>query len=122
MSLLQEFKTFVNRGNVIDLAVAVVLGGAFGKFVTAVVNGIIMPLIGEITPKSSWMTWKLGPVLIGPVLAETLNFLIIAFAVFIIVNKLMKGLMAKPAAPAAPPPTPEDIVLLREIRDSLKTR
>lgn len=124
MSLIQEFKAFINKGNVIDLAVAVVIGKAFGDIVTAVVNGFVMPLVGLALPKDmGWVAWKLGPFPIGQILAATLNFIVIAFLIFIVVQKLMKGhLQKKEAAPAAPPPTPEDILLLREIRDQLKQR
>jgi large conductance mechanosensitive channel len=121
MSLIKEFKDFVNRGNVVDLAVAVVLGGAFGKIVTAIVEGLIMAPLNEVLPAdASWQTWKAGPFALGPVLAAALNFLIIAFAVFLVVNKLMKSIVKKDAPP--PAATPEDILLLREIRDSLKSR
>jgi large conductance mechanosensitive channel len=121
MSLAKEFREFVSRGNVVDLAVGVVIGAAFGAIVKAIVDGLIMAPINELLPKdASWQTWKAGPFALGPVLAATLNFLIIAFAVFVVVNKLMKSIIKKPEpAPAA---TPEDILLLREIRDSLKNR
>lgn len=125
MSLIQEFKAFINKGNVIDLAVAVVIGKAFGDIVTAVVNGFVMPLVSLALPKDmGWVAWKLGPFPIGQILAAVLNFVVIAFVIFIVVQKLMKGHLAKKEAPApaAPPPTPEDILLLREIRDQLKQR
>ena len=121
MSLIKEFKDFVNKGNVIDLAVAVVLGGAFGEIVKTLVAGLIMPIVGEILPKGGWQAWSVWKIQAGSILAATINFLIISFVVFVVVQKLMKAKKA-PAAPAAPPPTPEDIVLLREIRDALARR
>ena len=121
MSLIKEFKDFINKGNVIDLAVAVVIGKAFGDIVAVIVAGIIMPIVGAILPGGSWQTWTIWHFQAGAVLAAIVNFLVIAFVVFIAVQKLMKR-AKKPDAPAAPPPTPEDVVLLREIRDALRTR
>lgn len=119
MSLIKEFKDFINKGNVIDLAVAVVIGKAFGDIVAVIVAGIIMPIVGAILPSGAWQTWTIWKFQAGAVLAAIINFVIIAFVIFIVVQKLMKR-AKKPDA--APPPTPEDIVLLREIRDSLRTR
>jgi large conductance mechanosensitive channel len=121
MSLIKEFKDFINKGNVIDLAVAVVIGGAFGEIVKVLVAGLIMPIVGELLPKGGWQAWTVWKIQAGAILAATINFMIVAFVIFIVVQKLMKGKKA-PAAPAAPPPTPEDIVLLREIRDALVRR
>jgi large conductance mechanosensitive channel len=117
MGLISEFRAFISKGNVIDLAVAVVLGAAFTKIVSAVVEGVIMPIVGRVLPSGDWTTWTVAGLHIGRVLSESINFVIIAFVVFMIVHKLMKRGKAAP-----PAPTPEDILLLREIRDQLKTR
>ena len=138
MSMLQEFKNFAIKGNVMDLAVGVIIGAAFGKIVDSVVNDLIMPIIGRATggldfsnyyvalkdiPAGTPLTLdavkKAGvPVFAyGNFLTILLNFIILAFIVFILVKQLNR---LKKEAPAAPPPTPEDVVLLREIRDSLK--
>lgn len=106
MSLREEFKAFVLRGNVIDLAVAVVIGGAFGKIVTAFVEGIVMPLVGFVLPaKGPWQSFMVGPFAVGRVLGEVVSFLAIAGVIFLI---LVKGLGAlsklkkKEEAEAAP--------------------
>lgn len=104
MSLVQEFKAFVAKGNVVDLAVAVVVGGAFGKIVTAFVDGIVMPLVTYVLPANiKWEEWILGKFRIGSVLGATINFLVIALVVFLVLVKLMGNLMKKKEeAPAAP--------------------
>ena len=128
-NLIKEFIAFTKRGNVIDLAVAVVLGAAFNDIVKKIVDGLVMPLVSLIVPASKdadgnvigWAAWKLGPMKIGEVLAAGLYFFIVAFAVFLLVNKLMKAFKKKEAEVAAAPAEPsEEILLLREIRDSLK--
>ena len=143
MSFIGEFKTFAVKGNVVDLAVGVIIGGAFGKIVDSVVGDLIMPLVskafggldfsnyyiglaGQAAGLSLVEAKKLGAVFAyGSFITVALNFLILAFIIFLMVrqmNKLMASSHAPEAAPAAPPPTPEDIVLLREIRDSLKNK
>ena len=139
MSFMSEFKEFAVKGNAMDLAVGVIIGAAFGKIVDSIVNDLIMPVVGAVfggfdfsnlfialksVPDGVAMTLadvkKAGiPVLAyGSFLTILLNFIILAFIVFIIVKQLNRLKKAPPpAAPAAPP---EDIVLLREIRDSLK--
>ncbi|QYY31296.1 MULTISPECIES: large conductance mechanosensitive channel protein MscL [Cupriavidus] len=142
MSMMSEFKTFAMRGNVIDLAVGVIIGAAFGKIVDSVVNDLIMPVIGRIvgkldfsnmfvtlaepppgTPMTLDALKKAGvPVFAyGNFLTIVVNFVILAFIIFLMVRAFNK-MRAEEPAPAEPPPPPEDIVLLREIRDSLKTR
>jgi large conductance mechanosensitive channel len=98
MSLAKEFKTFVARGNVIDLAVAVVLGAAFSAIIQAIVTGLIMPLVAKILPGGSWQSWAPGGFALGAVLAAIVNFLIVALVVFIVVVKLM-GSLKKPSDP-----------------------
>ncbi|UBM12659.1 large conductance mechanosensitive channel protein MscL [Cupriavidus metallidurans] len=138
--MMSEFKTFAMRGNVIDLAVGVIIGAAFGKIVDSVVNDLIMPVIGRIvgkldfsnmfvmladpppgTPQTLDALKKAGvPVFAyGNFLTIVVNFVILAFIIFMMVRAFNK-MREKEAEPAAPAVTPEDIVLLREIRDSLK--
>ncbi len=134
MSMLKEFKEFAMRGNVIDLAVGVIIGTAFGKVVTSVVNDIIMPPIGAALGgvdfkdlfynlDSSKLT-KAGAAVIayGAFINTVIDFTIVAFCIFMIV-KVMNTLMKKPApAPAAPPEPTKEEKLLTEIRDVLKSR
>ena len=106
MSLVQEFKAFVAKGNVVDLAVAVVVGGAFGKIVTAFVDGIVMPLVTYVLPANiKWEEWILGKFRIGSVLGATINFLVIALVVFLVLVKLMGNLMKKKEEALAEPTT-----------------
>lgn len=99
MAFVKEFKVFLARGNVIDLAVAVVLGTAFSAIVQAIVTGLIMPLVGEVLPGGDWRTWAPGGYALGSVLAATINFVIVALVVFVVVVKLMGAVFKK-----APPP------------------
>lgn len=149
MGMMQEFKEFAMKGNVVDLAVGVVIGGAFGKIVTSLVNDIIMPPLNLITAKSGLNFKDLAvkstfdmpavkdgkPVLdangvqvleskevavsnYGMFLQNIVDFLIVAFAIFMAVRLMNKLRKPAPAPPA--PATPEDVVLLREIRDALQ--
>ncbi|ATA52817.1 large conductance mechanosensitive channel protein MscL [Variovorax boronicumulans] len=141
MSILSEFKEFAVKGNVIDLAVGVIIGAAFGKIVDSLVADIIMPLVGMVFGKLDFSNLYviLGTVPPGvtntlaelkkagvPVLAYgnfitiAVNFVILAFIIFIMVKQINKLRKTEEATPAAPAATPEDITLLREIRDSLK--
>ena len=135
MRVMQEFKDFAVKGNVIDLAVGVIIGGAFGKIVDSVVGDIIMPVVSKIFGGLDFSNYfiplagqtattladakKAGAVLAyGNFMTIALNFVILAFIIFLMVKQINK---LKKEVPAGPPPaTPEDIVLLREIRDSLK--
>jgi len=135
MSMLKEFKEFAMRGNVIDLAVGVVIGGAFGKIVTSLVDQIIMPPIGALTGGIDFsdMKWVLKPadnsnpahkvaevaIGYGAFINTLIQFIIIAFAIFLVVKAINRLTRRQEAAPAPPPP---DVVLLTEIRDLLKTR
>jgi len=89
VSFKDDFKAFVTRGNVVDLAIAVVVGGAFGKIVTALVQGIIMPAISLMLPSNEWHEWTLGPFQIGTLLGSIVDFLLISLAIFLV---LVKGL------------------------------
>ena len=134
---VQEFKEFAVKGNVMDLAVGVIIGGAFGKIVDSLVGDLIMPIVGKVfgglgfnnyfialsgqTATTLVEAKKAGAVFAyGSFITIALNFIILAFIIFIMVKQMNRLKRAEAAAPAAPPPTPEDIVLLREIRDSLK--
>ena len=135
MGMISEFKAFIARGNVLDLAVAVVIGAAFGKIVTALVDGMIMPVVGlamggvdfsqlyvaldgEAYASLAAAQEAAAPVLTyGAFLQTIVDFLVIAFVIFLVVrayNRMNKPAEAAPAAPS------EEILLLREIRDSLK--
>ncbi len=141
MSIGTEFKEFAMKGNVVDLAVGVIIGAAFGKIVDSLVKDLIMPVIGRIiggldfssyfillaNPPADYkgaMTYdaltKAGVPLFayGNFITVALNFIILAFVIFIMVKQINK--LRKDAPPAAPAPTAEDVLLLREIRDSLK--
>jgi large conductance mechanosensitive channel len=132
MSFASEFKEFAMRGNVIDLAVGVVIGGAFGKIVSSLVDSVIMPIVGVITSGKNFSDLavqistddKGAPILLkyGVFIQSLIDFLIIAFVIFLAIKGINKLKKPAPAAPAAPPPTPADIVLLTEIRDLLKNR
>lgn len=139
MSIASEFKEFALKGNVMDLAVGVIIGAAFGKIVDSLVGDIIMPLIGTIVgnvdfsnmfvllaevPEGNAGTYAALKAAGVPMLAYgnfltiIINFTILAFVIFMMVKQMNK--LKKAEAAAAPAPTPEDIVLLREIRDALK--
>jgi large conductance mechanosensitive channel len=140
MSMLGEFREFAVKGNAIDLAVGVIIGGAFGKIVDSIVNDLIMPIIGRFTGGLDFSNYFVALKDIPPNIPQTLdavkkagvpvfaygnfitiliNFIILAFIIFLMVRKINELKRKEPAAPAAPP---EEVVLLREIRDSLKSR
>jgi large conductance mechanosensitive channel len=98
MSLLKEFKAFALKGNVIDLAVAVVIGAAFTKIVNAIVSEIIMPLIGKVMPEGGWTTYSVGGIRVGVVFNEIIQFLVVALVLFIVVVKFMGALKKREAA------------------------
>ena len=141
MAILQEFKEFAVKGNVMDLAVGVIIGGAFGKIVDSVVVDLVMPLVGAMVgkldfsnlflvlgtpPSGTLMTLdalkKAGiPVFAyGNFISVAVNFAILAFIIFIMVKQINRLKKSNPAPVSAPVPTAEDVLLLREIRDSLK--
>ncbi len=137
MSMMQEFREFALKGNVVDLAVGVIVGAAFGKIVDSLVGDIIMPVIGMIIGGLDFSNYfvplagqtaitlveakKAGAVLAyGSFITVALNFVILAFIIFVMVRQMNRFRREAPAAPSVPPPTPEEVVLLREIRDSLQ--
>jgi large conductance mechanosensitive channel len=120
MSVVKEFKAFLARGNVIDLAVAVILGAAFTQIVSVVNKGIFMPIIGQMLPGGNWRTATVTSLNleVGAVLAATIDFVLTALIVFLIVVKVMGAMRKKEAA--APPELTAQEKLLGEIRDLLK--
>ncbi|MET0207835.1 MAG: large conductance mechanosensitive channel protein MscL [Burkholderiaceae bacterium] len=143
MSFMSEFREFAVKGNVMDLAVGVIIGAAFGKIVDSVVKDLIMPLIGKVVggldfsnyfialsdppagytgPLTYEALTKAGVPLFayGNFLTVLVNFIILAFIIFIMVKQVNRLKRDTPAAPAEPAATPEDIQLLREIRDALR--
>ena len=140
--MLQEFKQFALRGNVVDLAVGVIIGGAFGKIVESLVGDVIMPMLSAVLGRVDFSNLfvVLGTVPAGvgtslealrkagvPVLAYgsfltvLVNFILLAFVIFILIRQINR-LRSEPAAPPTPAAPPEDVLLLREIRDSLQER
>ncbi len=142
MSFIQEFRSFALKGNVMDLAVGVIIGGAFAKIVDSVVGDLVMPLIssafggldfsnyylglaGQAAGLSLVEAKKLGAVFAyGSFLTVALNFIILAFIIFLMIRQMNRLAQAKATteAPADVPTAPEDVLLLREIRDSLKSK
>ncbi|MDE2577334.1 MAG: large conductance mechanosensitive channel protein MscL [Hyphomicrobiales bacterium] len=140
--MLKEFKEFAMKGNVLDMAVGVIIGAAFSKIVASLVDDIIMPLIGAVFGGLDFSNYflrlsssvpanvasyadakKAGAVLgYGAFLTAVVNFLIVAFVLFLVIRQMNRLIKKKDEAPAAPPPPPEEVVLLREIRDSLARR
>ncbi len=134
MSIIKEFKEFISRGSVVDLAVGVVIGAAFGRIVTSMVDGIVMPLVGlalggvkfsdlAITLREAQVDAagaETAPALVlayGAFLQTVIDFLLVALAIFLFLKAYNR---LRNAAPEAPPEPAEDVLLLREIRDSLK--
>jgi len=131
VSFLEEFKKFALKGNVVDLAIAVVMGGAFGKIVDSLVKNIIMPLVSLIMPgEQGYVNWKLvigqKEIPYGLFLGEVVNFVIVALAIFIMIVKLLGWLAKKKTAPVeekpAAPVLTKDQELLIEIRDLLQQK
>lgn len=140
--MLQEFKEFAMKGSVLDLAIGVVIGAAFGKIVDSLVKDLIMPVVGLLTGGVDFSNMfavlkegkTAGPYLTldaaskagavtfnyGLFINTIISFIIIAFAIFMVVKAYNRARNAPPPAPPAPPPPPEDVTLLREIRDLLK--
>lgn len=141
--MLQEFKNFIVTGNALDLAVGVIIGGVFGAVVTSLVGDVLMPpiglLVGGVDFSNLFITLKDGAATAGPYpslavakaagavtlnigafLNTIVNLVIVGFVVFMIVKTVNSARRPVPQAPAPPPPTPEDTVLLREIRDALR--
>lgn len=123
---ISEFKEFISRGNVLDMAVGVVIGGAFTAIVTSLVNDIITPLIGVLIGglDFSGLSIKVGDATIGygSFIQAIINFLLISFVIFCVIRSFNKLAKKKSEEPETPPAPPEDVVLLREIRDLLSEK
>jgi large conductance mechanosensitive channel len=124
MGMLKEFREFAMKGNIVDLAVAVIIGGAFGKIVTALTDTIIMPIISLLLGKGgvSELSVTIGSTVfpIGGFLQAVIDFILVAFVLFLIIKLMNKAMKKKEALPPPPAPPTEEVVLLREIRDALK--
>ncbi len=131
--MLKEFKEFALKGNVIDLAVAVIIGGAFGKIVSSLVNDLLMPAIGVLLGGISFKELKYvitpasgdiaeAAILYGAFIQSVVDFIIIAFSVFLFVKLLSSRKKKESELPPAPPEAPQEVVLLEEIRDLLKSK
>ena len=131
MSMLKEFKEFAMRGNVVDLAVGIIIGGAFGKIISSFVGDVLMPpiglLLGGMDFSNLSITLKPGSEGVEPVLLKygvfintAIDFIIIAFAIFMVIKAMNSLKKKQEEAPAAPPEPPADVKLLTEIRDLLK--
>ncbi len=127
-SLFEEFRNFAFKGNVVDLAIGVIIGAAFGAIIKSLVDNIIMPLISVVLPgEKGYQSWQfqLNGVTIpyGKFLGEVVNFIIVAFVLFLFIKKFLGWIMrTKKEEIAAPPPPTKDQELLMEIRDLLKLR
>jgi large conductance mechanosensitive channel len=136
-SFWADFKAFAMKGNVIDMAIGIVIGAAFGKIITSLVNDLIMPALGGLLGAFNFTDLKVvlcqavmnGEEVVKPAVSlnygnfiqEVVNFLIIALSIFLVIRAFMKLRKKKEEEPAAPAPRPDDVVLLEEIRDLLKT-
>lgn len=124
MSIISEFKVFISKGNVLDLAVGVIIGAAFGKIVSSLTDDILMPILGLVVGKMDYSTITLGPMKVGLFINAILNFFIIACCIFLIVqaaNKFKRPAPVIIVEPATPVATKEEL-LLTEIRDALRAR
>ena len=123
-STFKEFKEFISKGNIFDMAVGVIIGGAFGKIVTSLVNDIIMPLVGVIIGGHDFtgLTLKVKDAVInyGTFIQNIVDFLIVALCIFTVVKAMSKFKKKEEAVPEEPAKPSEEVLLLREIRDSLK--
>jgi len=125
MSVISEFKEFISKGNVLDLAVGVIIGAAFGKIVSSLTDDVIMPLVGLATSKGDLGDYQkimLGPMKVGLFISAVLNFFIIAFCVFLIVKAANRFKKPVPVATPVAPVASKEEVLLTEIRDALRAR
>ena len=139
MGIMQEFKEFAMRGNVLDMAVGVIIGGAFGKIVSSFVDDVLMPPLGMLLGRVNFSDLKLvlspatmgtdgeilkpeSAIMYGQFIQTVVDFLIIAWAIFLMVKAVNSFKRKEAEKPAEPAPTPEDIQLLREIRDELKKK
>jgi large conductance mechanosensitive channel len=135
--MIKEFKEFAIKGNVLDMAVGIIIGGAFGKIVTSFVNDVLMPPLGMLIGKVNFSDLKVvlseatlgadgeilkpeSAIMYGQFIQTIIDFLIVAWAIFLVLKALNNFKRKEEEKPAPPAPTPEDTLLLREIRDELK--
>ncbi len=138
MGLVREFKEFAVKGNMIDMAVGIIIGGAFGKVVSSLVSDILMPPLGLLMGRMDFSEYKIGlmssavsgdgtalpavDLRFGVFVNAMIDFTIVAFAVFLLVKAINRLRRQQEAAPPPPPPTPEEVLVLRDIRDLLKAK
>lgn len=133
MSFFGEFKTFINRGNVMDMAIGIIIGAAFGKIVTEFVNKVLMPPIGLLLGGLDFSSYAItlkeataeSPAVLlsyGAFINAVIDFIIVAFAIFLVIKALNKFKKKQEEAPAPPPAPSEEVILLTEIRDLLKQK
>ncbi|MBL7964736.1 MAG: large conductance mechanosensitive channel protein MscL [Flavobacteriales bacterium] len=122
MGFMSEFKAFAMKGNVVDLAVGVIIGGAFGKIVSSFVGDVVMPFINVFLPADAdWKTYEIGPgIKLGAFMGSIVDFVIVAFVIFLMVKAINASKKKEEAAPAAPPAPSSTDKLLMEIRDALR--
>jgi large conductance mechanosensitive channel len=142
MSIVKEFKEFAMRGNIVDMAVGIIIGASFGKIITSLVNDVLMPPIGLAIGRVDFsqlhvVIQKAQPAIMegekivkpalaqvainyGPFIQTIIDFIIVAFCVFLLIKAMNKLMAKKEEAPAAPPAPSEEVMLLKEIRDALK--
>ena len=120
MGMLKEFKEFALKGNVMDLAVGVIIGAAFGKIVTSIVEDLVMPVVNRLIPGGNWQTISFHGLKVGHFAGTVVDFIIVALAIFMIVKGLNSMQKEEAAAPAAPVEPTASEKLLMEIRDALK--
>jgi len=122
--MMKEFKAFIMRGNVVDLAIAVVIGGAFGAIVNSLVGDLLTPILLQPALHAAGVddiaSWKPGGVLLGKFIAAVISFVVIAFVLFLIIKGMNRMARKEEAAPTVPPAPTKDQQLLTEIRDLLK--
>lgn len=123
-AMWKDFKAFAFKGNVIDLAVAVVIGAAFSKIVTVLVETVIMPLVGKLLPSGSYTGWSPAGIHVGVLIGAVIDFVIVAFVLFLVVSAIKRATTRRELAPApaAPAEPPAEVKLLAEIRDLLRAK
>jgi large conductance mechanosensitive channel len=122
MSIVSEFKEFISKGNVLDLAVGVIIGAAFSKIVSSLTDDILMPVLGLVVGKVDYSTIVIGPMKVGSFINAVLNFFIIAFCIFLVVKAANKFKRPAPVVEVVAPVVTKDQELLAEIRDALQAR
>lgn len=120
--MLKGFRDFIVRGNVVDLAVGVIMGAAFSAIVGSLVADVITPIIGAIFGRPDFSAITVGPVMIGKFINAVVNFVLVAAGVYFFIVLPINQLTKKKEAPPAPPAVPPDVVVLKEIRDLLAHR